>query len=272
MGAAAIAGATIGAGVLGAGASLIGSGQSASAARNAANQQLQMYNTTRGDLSPYNQAGQTALNALTNLATGSPTGGGPDYVSMAYNQYLPGSMTQQQLEQTPGYQFTLAQGQKAVQSAAAARGLGVSGASLKSAGDYVTGLADKTYLDQFNVQQQRFSDVLGLNTAQQGVLQNQASRLQNVASLGESAAAQTGQQGTSAANAAGNYLNQAGLSQAAGTTGVANAATGAVNSYLGYNALQQYLNPSAGGYGNPGSYSTWNTQPSGAATQPTPGY
>lgn len=242
-----------GAAVAGAGASMVGSGQSASAAKNAANQQLQMYNTTRSDLSPYNQAGQNVLTPLTNLATGSPTGGGPDYVSLAYNNYMPGQMTQAQLEQTPGYQFTQQQGLKAVQSAAAARGLGVSGASLKGAGDYATGLADKTYLDQFNVQQQRFSDVLGLNSAQQGVLQNQASRLQNVASLGENAAAQTGTAGTAAANAAGNYLNQAGLASAAGTTGVSSALTGAANTYLGYNALQGYLNPSSGGYVDQGT-------------------
>lgn len=241
------AAAIAGAGALSAGSSLAGSGKASKSAQNAANTQLQMYNTTRGDLSPYVQAGTNVLQPLTDLAT-SRTGGGPDYVSLAYNNYMPGTMTQAQLEATPGYQFTLQQGQKAVQSAAAARGLGVSGASLKSAGDYVTGLADKTYLDQFNVQQQRFSDVLGLNTAQQGVLQNQAQRLQNVASLGESAAAQTGQQGTTAANAAGNYLTQAGLASAAGTTGVSNAVTGAVNNYLGYNALQQYLNPSAQGY------------------------
>jgi hypothetical protein len=162
---------------------------------------------------------------------------------------MPGQMTQAQLEATPGYQFTRDQGLKAVQSSAAARGLGVSRSSILGAGDYVTGLADKTYLDQFNVAQQRFGDVLNLNTAQQGNLQARFGRLSGLATIGESAAAGTGVAGTSAASTAGNYLNQAGLATAAGTTGVSNALANGANNYLAYNALQKYLNPSTTGYG-----------------------
>ena len=243
MGLGAVAAATVGAAAIGAGASMIGSSKAAGAAKDAANLQQQQFQTTRGDLLPYNTTGQNALSGAYNLASGSPTGGGPDYTSIAYNQYLPPQMTQAQLEQTPGYQFTLAQGLKATQSAAAARGLGVSGSALKGAGTYATGLADKTYLDQFNVAQQRFGDVLNLNTAQQGNLQAQFGRLSDIAKTGESAAAQTGVAGTSAASTGGNYLNQAGLAQAAGTTGVSNAATGAANNYLAYNALQQVPEP-----------------------------
>ena len=244
-----VAAALIGSAVVGAGASLYGSSQASKSAGNAANLQEQQYQTTRGDLLPYNTTGQNALSGAYNLASGSPTGGGPDYTSIAYNQYLPPQMTQAQLEATPGYQFTLAQGLKATQGAAAARGLGVSGASLKGASTYATGLADKTYLDQFNVANTRFQDVLNLNTAQQSNLQNQFGRLSGLATIGENAAAQTGVAGTSSAATAGNYLNQAGLAQAAGTTGVSNAVTGAANNYVAYNALQQYLNPTTGGYG-----------------------
>ena len=70
------------------------------------------------------QAGQAATHNALALTDLGPTGGGPNYVDLAYNQYLPPQMTQAQLEQTPGYQFTLAQGLKATQSAAAAHGLG----------------------------------------------------------------------------------------------------------------------------------------------------
>jgi hypothetical protein len=56
--------------------------------------------------------------------------------------------TQQGLEQTPGYQFTLDQGLKSAQNAAAARGLGVSGAALKASDTYATGLANSTYNQQ----------------------------------------------------------------------------------------------------------------------------
>ena len=237
-----------GSALLGSATSLIGSSSAAKSASNAANLQQQQYQTTRGDLLPYNTAGQAAENNALALTDLGPTGGGPDYTSIAYNQFLPPQMTEQQLQQTPGYQFTLDQGLKATQSAAAARELGVSGASLKGASTYATGLADKTYLDQFNTQQQRFQDVLNLNTSQQSVLQGQFGRLADIAHTGESAAAQTGVAGTSAAATGGNYINQAGLATAAGTTGVGNAVTGAVNNGLAYNALQGYLNPTTGGY------------------------
>jgi hypothetical protein len=237
-----------GSAVLGAGASLAGSSSAAKSASNAANLQEDQYYRTREGLQPYDAAGQAALHNALALTDRGPTGGGPDYTSIAYNQFLPPRMTQAELEQTPGYQFTLAQGLKATQGAAAARGLGVSGASLKGASTYATGLADKTYLDQFNTQQQRFQDVLNLNTSQQGVIQGQFNRLADIAHTGESAAAQTGVAGTSAAATAGNYINQAGLASAAGTTGVSNAVTGAANNYLAYNALQGYLNPQTSGY------------------------
>jgi hypothetical protein len=84
------------------------------------------------------------------LAQSGPTAGGPDYIAQAAGE-RPLQMTQAQLEQTPGYQFTRDQGLKMTQSAAAARGLGVSGASLKGAATYATGLANTTYKDQFNL-------------------------------------------------------------------------------------------------------------------------
>jgi hypothetical protein len=259
-----IAGATIGAGLLGAGSSMVGSGKASSAAKDAAAQQKQMYLQTRADLSPFVGAGSGVLPGLNALAMSGPTGGGPDYISQAAGE-RPLQMTQANLEATPGYQFDLSQGLKATQSAAAARGLGVSGASLKGAATYATGLANKTYQDQFNMQQQRFTDLLNLNTGQQGQLQNQYTRLHDTAALGENAAAQTGTAGTSAAATAGNDLNQAGLASAAGTTGATNALTGAANSYLGYQNFQDLLSryaPTAGGATGgytPASFANSNT-------------
>jgi len=249
MGMGAVAGVTAASGLLSAGTSLLGSSQAASASTAAANAQKEMYDQTRSDLLPYNTAGQSAMTSALSLAQGSPTGGGPDYVSMAY-QNMPGTMSQSELEQTPGYQWNLAQGLKATQSAAAARGLGVSGSSLKGAATYATGLADSTYQNQFNNAQSRFSDYLSLNTGQQTNLSNQFSRLNSLASLGENAAAQTGAQGTTAANNYGNYTSQAGTATAAGTTGVGTAATSGVNNYLSYNALSNYLKKNNSGSGS----------------------
>jgi hypothetical protein len=212
--------------------SMIGSSKAASAAKDAANLANQRYTTTRGDLAPYNTAGQAVLPTMNALAM-DRTGGGPDYVSRA-DAMLPGTMTQAELEQTPGYQFTLAQGLRAAQGTASARSLGLSGGATKGAIGYATGLASSTYKDQFNIQQQRFSDVLGLNTAQQNNVTNQYSRASGLATIGENAGAQTGSIGATLAGTAGNYLNQAGVDTAAGYSGVGNALAGGVQSYLGY--------------------------------------
>jgi len=58
-------------------------------------------------------------------------------------------MDQEALEKTPGYQFALNQGLRAQQQSATTRGLGLSGAQLKGASEFATGLADQTYGNQF---------------------------------------------------------------------------------------------------------------------------
>jgi hypothetical protein len=124
----------------------------------------------------------------------------------------------------------------------------MSTAALKGAAEYATGLADKTYLDQFNVRQQNFQDMLNLNTGQQGNLTGQFNRLNAIATLGENAAAGLGTIGQNAAATSGNYLNQAGLASAAGAQGATSAITGAANNYLAYNAYQNRTNAGTGGY------------------------
>jgi hypothetical protein len=225
-------------GIAGAAASIYGANKAADAANRAADLVQKRYETTRGDLSPFFTTGQSVLPDLTKVAQSGPTGGGPDFNALAYAN-LPGTMTQAQLEATPGYQFTRDQGLASVRARNASRGLGMSSAALKGAAEYATGLADKTYLDQFNVQQQRFADYLNLNTGQQNQLSGQFNRLKDVATLGENAAAQTGTIGQSAANTAAGYLNAAGLNQAAGFQNATNALTNAGNNYAAYNAYQQ---------------------------------
>src|SRR5580765_5317961 len=258
MGAGAVAAATIGSAVIGAGASMMSANKAAGAAKDAASQQQAMYQTTRGDLSPYNVMGQNALDAAYGVAQRGPTGGGPDYISMAQAN-LPGNMTRAQLEQTPGYQFTLAQGLKATQSAAAARGLGVSGAALKGAATYATGLADSTYANRFNESQQRFTDFVHLNQGQQGNLTNAFSRYNALATLGQAAAAGTAAAGQKEALAQGSFLNQAGVQQGSGMMNAANALSGGVNNYLAYQNAQRYgpqatPDPTTGGYVDSGAW------------------
>ncbi len=237
--------------VVSAGAGLMGASKAAGAAKDAAALQAAQFEQTRGDLKAYNDYGQSVLPNMQALAFGGPNGpGGKNYLAMAEDA-LPGKMTQAELEATPGYQFNLAQGLKATQSAAAAKGLGVSGAALKGAARYATGLADSTYQNQFNNQQTRYSDFYNLNTGQQSNLQNQFARLSGIATLGENAAAQTGALGTAAAKSEGQGLMAAGQYQAAGLSGIGSTAASGVNSYLGYNALKDYASRGGtGGYPN----------------------
>ena len=240
-----IAAAVAGSAVIGAGTSLLGSSKAAGAAEDAAALQRQQYQQTRGDLQPYFEPGRIAVANALDVARSGPTGGGPDYLSAAWAAH-PGRMTQAELEATPGYQFTLAQGLKSTQSAAAARGLGVSGAALKGAGEYATQLANKTYLDQFNIQQKQFEDWLNLNTGQQTNVQNQYNRLAGIATLGANAAAGLGTQGATLANQEAKYINAAGLNEASGYQNAANSLTSGVNNYLAYDAYKTRT----GGYPN----------------------
>lgn len=207
-----VATAVIGSAVVGAGASLAGSSAQADATQNASDQEMKMYQQTRKDLLPYNQAGQGAINNLTTNIAG--------YTS-------PVTMDEATLQRTPGYQFNLRQGLKSVQNSAAARGLGNSGAALKGAAAYATGLADSTYQNQFN-------NAVTNQT-------NSYNRLMGIASTGENAAAQTGAYGTQTAQSVGANTIQGGNAQAAGYLGAANSLNNGVNNYLQFNALTNGL-------------------------------
>jgi hypothetical protein len=181
--------------------------------------QKQQYDQTRQDLLPFTQAGTTATNMLTAQL--------PQLTS-------PITMDEATLRQTPGYQFNLTQGLKSVQNSAAARGLASSGAALKGAAGYATGLADSTYQNQFN-------NALASR-------QNTYNQLMGVAGLGENAGAQTGQIGTQLAGNAGQATVGAGNAIAGGLTGAANALTNAVGNYSGYQLANALT--SQGLYGN----------------------
>ena len=183
-----IAAAIVGSAVVGAGASVYGASKQAKAAGKAADTQLHMYETTRGDLMPYNLGGQQDFTAMNRLLTG------------------PSSQITAEMRALPGYQFAEQQGLRSIQSSASARGLGLSGAAMRDAARYATGLADQTYGNQVN-------------------------RLLAGAQLGETAGAQTGAQGTQAAANAGQAYMAQGNAYAGGAAGVANSIS---NGLLGY--------------------------------------
>lgn len=261
-----IGAAIAGSAAIGAGASLYGSSKASSAANNAANLQAKTAAANRNLQNPYLAAGEPAAQTLATWNANGWNTGQPNYLQMAQDAMptTPQAMTQSQLEQTPGYQFQMNQGLQQTQNSAALRGLGISGAALKGAAAYSTGLANSNYQQQFanqqtlfGNQQTRSQDYLNLNTGQQGNTTNLYNRLAGTAAIGENAAAGTGTNQSTSAATQGTYIQGAGNAAAAGASGVGTAATGAANSYLGYNALQGYLAMNGGGAAGSGTTSTY---------------
>lgn len=201
-----VAVAVIGSAVVGAAGSAIASSSAASAQKDAAQKssdtQLQMFNQMQNTLQPYVGSGNSALQGL-----GSLTKSG---------YFNPVTMDQATLENTPGYQFTLGQGLKSVQNSAAGRGLGVSGAALKGAANYATGLADNTY-------QQQFSNALANQN-------NVFNRLMSMAQMGESAGAGVGSAGIQTGQSIGQNIVGAGNAQAGAYMNMGNAFNNAASS------------------------------------------
>jgi len=194
---------SVASGVIGANAAQSAASTQAAAADTASNNTLAMFNKTQANLAPFVGAGTNALTQMQNL-TGTNPGGNPLTAPLTA-KFNP---TMTDLAATPGYQFTLDQGLKSTQNGFAAQGLGTSGAALKGAANYAEGLAGTTYQQQFQnylTQNQQIYNLLGGQT-----------------SLGENAAATTGNQGLTATGQAGNFLTSGAAASAAGTIGAAN--------------------------------------------------
>lgn len=253
----------VGAGISSIG-SLIGSGKQASAIKSAAQTQAQaadyaanlqsqaesnslnfaqnVYGNAQTNESPYMQAGQSAL---AQLGAGTQAGG-------EFNSTPTG---QQVLDQDPGYQFRLDQGQLALEKSEAAGGGVGSGGALKAAEQYGQDYASSEYNNAYNrymnTRQSNYSNLA--NIASEGLSGTNA-----LTSAGLATANNISNTSLSGANAQGNYLTQAANATAAGQIGVANAQSGALSS-IG-TSLQQALakfgqqsnNNSGSGYTNTG--------------------
>lgn len=215
---------SIASGIMSSNAASSAANQESEATKLGIEQQQAMYAGNQAALSPFINTGQVAANDLRNWMPG----GDP-------NQLM------NSLQNTPGYQFTLQQGLESTAASAAARGLGVSGAALKGAANYATGLANNTYQNQFN-------NLLGISG--QGI--QSASALAGV--------------GTQAATGISNSLTSMGQSQAAGTVGSANALSGGLNGVGGSVSNALMMNSLLGGndiYGYNKLMSAVNAIPAG---------
>jgi hypothetical protein len=214
-----VAAAILGAGVLSAGAGIYGASTAANAQQNAAstasNTQLNMFNQEKTLLNPYVQTGNNANTALT---------------SQLSDLSAPINMNENTLQNTPGYQFNLTQGLKSVQNGAAARGLGISGAALKGASSYATGLADSTFQNQFNNAQTNRQTTYNMLSGQQ--------------SLGENAAAGVGNAGINTGNSIASNTIGAGNAAAGAATSIGSSIGNAANTGVQGYLLQNLLNKS----------------------------
>ena len=189
----------------------------AEAQQRALDLQREMYLSQLGLQQPFREAGITAQNRLMDLLGLSGRTTAPEYGTAAQ------SFGMQQFQADPGYAFRLAEGQKALERSAAARGGLLSGGTMKATQRYGQDLASQEYQNAFNRYQAE-----------------RAARLQPLASL---AGAGQGAAGT-LSNVAGAYGQQAGAgltdigrAQAAGQMGAINALTGGISG-----ALQGYQN------------------------------
>jgi hypothetical protein len=205
-----VAGAVVTSAVVGSQAAKSAASTQANAANRAADLQMQQFERQVELQEPWRQAGITALNKLTPLAT----------------EYTPFGMDQ--FQQDPGYAFRMQEGMKALERSAAARGGLLSGGMLRGAQRYGQDLASQEYMNAFNRYQ-----------AERNARLNP---LQSLAGVGQTATNQLGQAGQAMASNVGQALGAAAQARASGYVGGANALTGALGTYLNYQQGQNYLN------------------------------
>jgi len=191
--------------LIGAAASIGGGLIASSGAKSAANAQAQsnqaaideqqrQYNTTRGDLMPWQKAGQQALGQQGNLL--GLNGAGQQQSAI------------DQLQASPLYQSLFNNGRDTLLANASATG-GLRGGNTQGA------------LANFG------RDTLA------GVIENQLSQLGGVSQAGQNSAAQTGQIGQNSANSISQLLSNSGSAQASGILGSAGGTIAGLNGAAG---------------------------------------
>jgi hypothetical protein len=229
-----VAGAVVGAGVIGAVGSNIAAGKQASAQEQAAATQLQMFDTINKQEQPFIQGGYGAESRLTDLLGLNHNTRAPGWGSLT-KSFSPTDFLQ---NLDPGYQFQLQTGAQATRNADTPGVGSLSGAALKDLMGFNQSMAATGYQNAFN----RF-------TTQQN---NVFNRLYSIASLGQNAATQTGNAGAQLGTGIAQAQAAAGGSQAAGIVGASNALGG---SATGLAYLMSGQNGGAGYNGvNTGSY------------------
>jgi len=153
---------------------------------NAIAEQRRQYDQTRNDFAPWREAGGQAIGQLSSMLQ-------PGYDHTT----------------SPGYQFRFNEGQRAVDSSGAARGLSMSGGTLKDMMRFGQGIAADDFNDQFT-------------------------RVATVANGGAQANGQLAQLGAANSQYIGNTMMGQGNARASGYAGSAGAWGGALNNIAGF--------------------------------------
>lgn len=221
------AAATLGVGLLGAGATMYGANKAASAQKDAANQaaaaqrqameyQKANYEQASGNLSPFIQSGQGANSLL----------------AEAYGLSGKTALGQSSLEafrNSPDYQFALKGGSEALDNSAAAKGGVLGGNQIRAQTEYGQGLATQN-------------------------LQNYFARLSGMSGQGIQAGGILGQIGTGAGNSVGASANNMGNSLMAAGTADASGILGMTKGFQsGLGSLSLFNQMSKSSYGGGGT-------------------
>jgi hypothetical protein len=197
-------GAAVAGGLASGAVGLAGSALAGGKASGGGGQAQQLLSQQRNDLLPYTQAGYPTLSDQSDLLGLN----GPDAAAAAMGKF----------QQSPGYQWQLGQGLRAIDAGAASKGLLNSGATIKAEETYGQGLANQDFTNYYN-------------------------RLMGISTLGENAAAG----GASTANTAGYLAQGAGNTQASIYGNAASGLGSTVNSLFSNPAVKSWL----GGGGDP---------------------
>jgi hypothetical protein len=206
--------------LIGGGAAIIGGGIAASGARKAAGMQVgaadraaqlqkEQFERQVELQEPFRMAGVRALPELEAASR---------YKNFGMDQFTA----------DPGYGFRLAEGQKALDRQAAARGGLISGAALKGAQRFGQEMGSQEYTNAFNRYQ----------------VENQArlNPLQSLAGVGQTSVNQLGQAGQTMATNVGEAGMQAANARASGYMGGANALSGALGTGANLYMQGQFMN------------------------------
>lgn len=163
-----------------------------------------IWDQQRSDQQPWMNAGQTSLADLMQQMQ-----------SGAFNKQINPS----DIANDPGYQFRMAQGQKALERSAAARGGLAGGGFMKGLDRYSQGLASDEYQNAWSRNQTDMTNRFG--------------RLANIAGMGQNSAQNLGALGSHYADSMSNLFGARGNAQSAGIIGQANGYAGAIGSVYG---------------------------------------